>query len=85
MVGSQTTIGMSTESPIEELEKELKEQPHRKNNNINQQETPPSSPSSQGLNHKPKSATHERTHGSTCISSRGWPLDINGRRGSGSC
>jgi hypothetical protein len=28
--------------------------------------------SSQGLNHQPKS-THGRTHGSSCICSRGWP------------
>jgi hypothetical protein len=32
----QPTLGLSTGSPIEELEKGLKEmEPHRKNNNIN--------------------------------------------------
>jgi hypothetical protein len=41
---SQPTIRMSVGSPIEELEKGLKElrglQPHRKNNNINQPDPP---------------------------------------------
>ena len=34
--------------------------------------TVPTNQSSQGLNHQPRS-THGRTHGSSCISSRGWP------------
>jgi hypothetical protein len=60
---------------MEELGKGLKElkglQPHRKNNNINQPDRPPKA-SSQGINHQPKS-THEGTHGSSHICSRGWP------------
>jgi hypothetical protein len=36
---------------------------------ISTNETPHSS---QELNHQPKS-THEQTHGSSCICSRGWP------------
>ena len=31
---------------------------------------------SQGLNHQPKS-THGGTHGSSCISSRGWPSQLS--------
>ena len=34
--------------------------------------TIPTNQSSQGLNYYPKS-THERTHGSSCTCSRGWP------------
>jgi len=34
--------------------------------------TKPTNQSSQGLNHHPKT-THWQTHGSSCISSRGWP------------
>jgi hypothetical protein len=42
---SQPTIGLSTTSPIEDLEKELEGsegvcKPHRKNNNINQSDPP---------------------------------------------
>ena len=57
---------------MEELEKGLKELKEfttcRKNNNINQ----PDTPSSQGLNHQLKS-THGGTLGSSHICSRGWP------------
>ena len=42
--GSQTFFGLSTESPMEELEKGLKKlrglQPHRRNNNMNQPVAP---------------------------------------------
>jgi hypothetical protein len=41
---SQPTIGLSTESPVEELEKGLKEmkglETHRKKNSINQTDSP---------------------------------------------
>jgi hypothetical protein len=38
---------------------------------ISTNQSPPQPPSSQGLNHQPKS-THGETHGSSCICSRGW-------------
>jgi hypothetical protein len=61
------TIGLSTGSPIEELEKGLKElkgfATHRQNNNINQ----PDPQNFQRLSHQQRS-----THDSSCICSRGW-------------
>ena len=57
---------------MEELERGLKElmvfATHKKNNNINQADTP----ELQGLNHQPKTI-HGGTHGSSLISSRGGP------------
>jgi hypothetical protein len=65
-------LDWSQGSPMEELDKWLKElkgfETHRKNNNTNQ----PDPRSFQGLNHQPKS-THGGTHGSSRICSRGYP------------
>jgi len=67
------TTGLSTRTPKEKLGQGLKElkgfaTPWE------EQQFQPIRPhqSSQGLNHQPKS-THGRTHGSSCICSRGWP------------
>jgi hypothetical protein len=73
---SEPNIRLRTGSPMEELEKGLKElrglQPHRENH-INQPgPLPPHPQSSQGLSHQPKS-THGGTHDSSHICSRGWP------------
>jgi hypothetical protein len=71
---SQPTIGLSTESPMEELEKGQKELKgfvtHGKNNNINQPDPQPQN--SQGLNRQPK-GIHGGTHCSRWICSKEWP------------
>jgi hypothetical protein len=64
---SQPTIGLSTEIPMKELEKGLKELKELQTISTNQ-----TSQSSQGLNYQPKSI-HGGTHGSSHICSRGWP------------
>jgi hypothetical protein len=60
-------------TPLEELEKRLKElkslQPHKKNNNINQLDPPQSF---QELNLQSKSI-QRGTHDFSCVCSRGWP------------
>jgi hypothetical protein len=65
-------IGLSTGSPMKELEKELKELKGFAVQEKEQQYETNSSPRTQGLNHQPKS-THGGTHGSSCICSRGCP------------
>ena len=71
-------------SPVEELEKGLKElkgfATHREEKQYNQ----PDCQRSQGLNHQPKS-THGVTHGSSHICSRGWPCraSVEGERAVG--
>jgi hypothetical protein len=77
----KSTIGLSMRSPMEELEKALKQlkgfAAHRRNNNINQQDHHHLHPqSSHRLNHQPKS-THGGTHGSSHICSREWPCGIS--------
>jgi hypothetical protein len=70
---SQPSMGLSTGSPMKDLEKGSKE---LRGFTAPQEEQPyelTSTPqSSQGLNYQLK-GTHGRTHGSTCICSRGWP------------
>jgi hypothetical protein len=68
----QPNIGLSTGSPMEDVEKGLKEmkvlQPIGRKAVSNNQ----TSQSSRGLSHQPKSI-HGRTHGSNHICSWGWP------------
>jgi hypothetical protein len=70
----QSTIGLSMEFPMEELDRERTGgtegvcNPIRRTT-ISTNHTPQSS---QGLNHQPRS-THGGTHGSSCICSRGFP------------
>jgi len=68
---SKPTIGLSMGSPMEELEKGLKDLTPigRTTISANQTLLPQSS---QRLNHQPKS-THGATHGSSHICSSGWP------------
>jgi hypothetical protein len=70
---SKSTIGLSLGSPIEELEKALKELKEVETSYKEQQYQPtrPSPEIFQGLNHQPNS-THGGTHGSSPICSRGW-------------
>jgi len=56
-------------SPLEELEKGIEGAEGACNP---ARTTIPTNQSSQGLNHYPE-ATHEQTHGSNYICSRGWP------------
>jgi hypothetical protein len=70
---SQPTIGLSTRSPMEELEKgpkELKELVAPQE----EQEYEPISTPQELPGTKPQTwSTHGGTHGSSCICSRGWP------------
>jgi hypothetical protein len=70
---SQPTIGLSTGSAMEEIEKRPKEL-KAVNSTIGGTTiwTNQYSSSSQGLNCQPNS-THVETHGSSCLCSRGWP------------
>jgi hypothetical protein len=65
------TTGLSTESPVRELEKGLKElkgfQTHRKNNNINQADPPELSGT------KPPARVHMEQPVSIHVCRRGWP------------
>jgi hypothetical protein len=77
-VSAQPTIGLSVGTPVEELEKGLKElkgfaAPYEEQH---QPGPSPHHPSSQGLNHQPKSI-HGGSHGSSCICSRGWPCQAS--------
>jgi len=70
---SQPTIELSMGSPMEELEKGLKEMKGFATPQEEQQYQPTrhTPQSSQGINHQPKS-THGWIHGSSCTCSRGW-------------